>query len=198
LVLDFDGEADVDYDAYIRAEDGTVWNGSAFEEFDAGDLADYALACPLRPGTTTRFLLVFPEEITDPGVYEVTVRARAGAGPDLADPIWVTFGDIQWDGERQVSRVRVAEQTDRLIPVTAVVVQASPTPTTTDFGVAAEVGSLSTRPNAYKNSLFYFVSGDLVGQTAQSIKSLTAGVMKTGAFTAPPAAGDRAIIWGKG
>jgi hypothetical protein len=198
LVLDFDGEADTDYDAYIRAEDGTVWNGSAFEDFDAGNLADYAMACSLRPGTTTRFLLVFPGAVTDPGVYEVTVRARAGAGPDLADAIWVTFGDIQWDGARQVSRVRVAEKTDLLIATVVVVIQASPTPTTTHFGVAAEVGSLSTAANAYKGSLLYFLDGDLAGQTAQSIKSLTAGVMTTNAFTAPPAAGDRAMILGKG
>jgi hypothetical protein len=83
--------------AVVRSATGTVWNGTAFEAFNAANWATYDIALT-EQGSTGYYVGTFPTVAA--GVYAVEVRRQTGGSPAAAvatDP-YLGGGDAEWDG----------------------------------------------------------------------------------------------------
>ena len=79
----------------IRTKVGTIWNGSAFEAYNASNIADYDIAMT-EQGACGVYVGTFDSSVSA-GMYDVVVRDRAGGSPAETDPV-IGSGMVNWTG----------------------------------------------------------------------------------------------------
>lgn len=92
--------------AVIRNASNQVWNGSAFEAYNASNYATYDVALT-EQGATGRYAVSFPAGIVTAGLYYVDVRRQAGGSPAVSD---LSLGEMEivWDGNSETTLADVS------------------------------------------------------------------------------------------
>lgn len=80
--------------AVLRTATGTVWNGTAFEAFNAANWTTYDIALT-EQGTSGYFVGTMPAVAA--GFYSITYHRQAGAGPVITDQ-FLASEDLEWSG----------------------------------------------------------------------------------------------------
>lgn len=105
--------------AFVWDSAGAVWNGSAFETYNALNWANYDIA--LSEATSSGFYkATFPAGIAA-GKYTIALYQQLGGSPAAGDPV-IGAGDYEWDGSSEVAGSRGAlllYNLDKLAYVTA-------------------------------------------------------------------------------
>lgn len=78
----------------IRDADGKVWNGSAFETWSDGSIANYVVNASYAGGLL--YTANFPEAIIN-GYYTIQIFLQAGGSPVVANDIWIGNAAGYWD-----------------------------------------------------------------------------------------------------
>lgn len=98
--------------AHLLNADGEIWNGTAFEAYDAANYANYSLTAT-EQGSTGIYTGTFPAAITDPGLFSVFFYRQSAASPASGD-IVVSVAEFNWDGTAQVAETARDTTTPRI------------------------------------------------------------------------------------
>ena len=92
----------------VRTSTATIWNGSAFEAYNASNVADYDTAMS-EQGASGVYAGTFSGS-SEAGSYNVTVRERAGGSPAESDAI-IGSGPLHWTGSAVLGAFNAAATT---------------------------------------------------------------------------------------
>src|ERR1043166_5470612 len=100
------------YVIILRASDGQVWNGSAFEALAAANWTTYAVTMT-EQSTTGIYYGTMPSGISSSGVYHAWVFKRAGGSAATTDSL-VGQQDLDWTGSADLGLYRVVDSSYRV------------------------------------------------------------------------------------
>lgn len=159
--------------AHARDYSGAIWNGAAFEAFNASNWTSYDIALT-EDGTSGYYKVACPS--FPAGKYSILFYAQAGASPSMSADAPLGTGSIRWDG--------TSEESGLLSNVTAGVWNAARASYTAagSFGQALQVvrtgtaqagasGTITLDSGAsavddfYNNAIIQVVSGTGAGQS---------------------------------
>ena len=81
--------------ALLRNSAGQIWNGAAFEAYATANLATYVIAMTEQGTASAYYTGSMPAAVA--GVYDVTVRVRAGGAAAETD-VTIATGLVEWTG----------------------------------------------------------------------------------------------------
>lgn len=147
----------------IRNSVGLIWNGVAFEAYDALNWTDYDVAA-VEQGNSGFYTGNFPSAIPA-GVYSVVAKEQLGGSPAEND-LTIAVGELQWGGSDVVplSSLAVSGQASAIRMTRGHAVN--------NFGIKLVSSADHVTP---------FTSGVVSGQIARDGGNFT--VLQSGAFT---------------
>ena len=89
--------------ALIFNGDGQVWNGAAFETYNAANIGNYDVPFSQQGTGSGVYTATFPAAITTSGEYHVAAHQQAGGSPDSSDTR-LSAETKDWDGTEFVGR----------------------------------------------------------------------------------------------
>ena len=110
-ILDLGGQTGRTIYFVIRNSSGQVWNGAAFETFNASNWANYDVAAT-EQGTSGYYTATFPAAITA-GKYTILAHRQIGGSPATTDPVF-GVGIYYWNGTVEEPNISAVLETYRL------------------------------------------------------------------------------------
>lgn len=95
----------------VRNSSGQVWNGAAFEIFNASNWATYDIAAT-EQGTSGYYSATFPATITA-GKYTIVAHRQVGGSPATTDPVF-GVGIYYWNGTTEEPNIGSVVENYRL------------------------------------------------------------------------------------
>lgn len=95
--------------AVLWNESGEVWNGSAFEAYNAANWSTYDIALTEKT-SSGRYYGTFPAAITTAGNYSYDVFVQQGGSPAIGDAAYrASVGEVRWTGTAVDNPARVLD-----------------------------------------------------------------------------------------
>lgn len=185
--IQFDHDSGKTCYAQLRNVAGQIWNGSAFEAYNASNIANYDIAAT-EQGASGLYVADMPAVTA--GVYNIVAKEQAGGSPAQSDKT-VGVGSLDWTGTAVSDTLAVAGLNKSAKSIVTGVVG---TGSTTSSIVTSSLSPAATRVDQFKARVVIFdantTSAALRGQGTTILGNDASGVLSVNALTDAPANGD--------